>query len=71
MIEANPELLEQLVGKERDDAQRTINRVTALSLGAWCELIARSWITGVCGAEAQRGSSQLGLGHEVAKAAQI
>lgn len=70
VIEANPKLLEQLANEERDDAQRTINRVIALSLGAWCELIARSWITGVCGAEAQRWSAQLDLGHEVPKAAQ-
>lgn len=71
VIDANPELLEQMAGPERDDARRTINRIIALSLGAWCELIQRSWITAVCGAEAQRWGFQLDLGHTVPKAASI
>jgi hypothetical protein len=65
VIEANPELLEQLAGEDRDVARGTMNRVLALSFGAWCELIKRSWATGVCGDEARTWSPQLDLGHEV------
>jgi len=71
VVDANPELLEQLAGDERDDAQRTINRVITLSLGAWCELIVRSWSTGVCGDEAQRWAAQLDPGHEPPRAALV
>jgi hypothetical protein len=63
VVDANPELLEQLAAPDNQAARRTINRIIASSLGTWCELMHRSWITGVCGAEAQRWSSQLELGH--------
>lgn len=68
VVDANPELLEQLAGPDNRTARRTINRIIALSLGSWCELMHRSWITGVCGGEAQRWSSQLELGHALSPA---
>jgi hypothetical protein len=63
IVEANPEMLEQLAGRERDQARHTMNRIIAWSLGMWCELMLRSWMTGVCGETAQQWSSQLDLGH--------
>lgn len=66
VIEANPDMLEQFAGDERDRARSDMNRIIAWSIGLWCELIRRSWITGVIGDEARRLSSQLELGHETA-----
>jgi hypothetical protein len=65
VIEANPELLEQFAGTEAAEAQASVNTVIRASLGAWCELLLRSWMTGVCGPEAQRWSPQLEMGHAV------
>jgi hypothetical protein len=63
ILEANPEMLEQLAGSERERARQDMNDVIAWSLGLWCELLVRSWMTGVCGDVAQRWSAQLELGH--------
>jgi len=63
VVEANPQLLEQLAGAENDEARRTINEILMSTLGQWCELIYRSWVTGVCGSEAQKHSAALDLGH--------
>jgi hypothetical protein len=63
IVEANPEMLEQLAGREREEARHTMNRIIAWSLGMWCELIRRSWMTGVFGETAVQWSSQLDLGH--------
>jgi hypothetical protein len=63
ILEANPEILEQLAGSEYEQARRDMNEIIAASLGMWCELMLRSWITGVFGALAQRWSAQLELGH--------
>jgi hypothetical protein len=63
VLDANPELLEQLAGAENDEARRTINGILMSTLGQWCELIYRSWVTGVCGPIAQEHSAALDLGH--------
>jgi hypothetical protein len=63
VIEANPELLNQLASSQFDPARSTMNGIIAVMLGHWCELIVRSWITGVCGDVARQWSSQLDLGH--------
>lgn len=63
VIEANPELLEQLAGDERPVARRTINTIVAHALGQWCELLQQAWSSGAFGGEAQLWSSQLDLGH--------
>jgi hypothetical protein len=64
VLEANPEVLEQLAGAGHREARIGINEILATSIGGWCELIRRSWITGVCGDQAQQWSYQLDLGHE-------
>jgi len=63
VVEANPEMLEQLAGTQYDDARQDMNDLIAWSLGIWCELLVRSWRTGVCGALAMQWSPQLDLGH--------
>jgi hypothetical protein len=63
IVDANPELLDQLAGPERELARQGMNRIIARSLGIWCELLLRSWTTGVFGVAAQQWSSQLDLGH--------
>jgi hypothetical protein len=60
---ANPEIFEQLAGPECEAARRSINDIIASSLGLWCELLIRSWVTGVCGDVASRLGGQLELGH--------
>jgi hypothetical protein len=54
VIDANPELLEELAGSAYASARTEMNRIVAYSLGAWCELSRRAWATGVCGSEARR-----------------
>jgi hypothetical protein len=63
ILEANPEMLDQLAGSEHDRARQDMNDIIAWGLGMWCELLVRSWMTGVCGEIAQRWSAQLELGH--------
>jgi hypothetical protein len=63
IVEANPEMLDQLAGSEAEQARHDMNRIIAWSLGIWCELILRSWMTGVLGELAQQWSPQLQLGH--------
>ncbi len=63
ILQANPETLEQLAGREHEQARQDVNDIIAAGLGVWCELRLRSWMTGVCGDDAGRLSSQLELGH--------
>jgi hypothetical protein len=63
IVEANPEMLDELAGAEHASVRRDMNRIVAHSLGLWCELLLRSWMTGVCGALARQWSPQLELGH--------
>lgn len=62
---ANPDLLEESARGDYVAARRATNRILALTLGSWCELVYRAWRTGVCGAEAGKWSTQLELGHPV------
>ena len=54
LLQANPALLS-------DDAGRrpALNRLIREALATWCELIQRSWMTGVFGAEARLWGPQL------------
>jgi hypothetical protein len=63
IVNDNPEMLDQFAGRERERARRDMNGIIAWSLGMWCELLLRSWMTGVCGSLAQHWSPQLELGH--------
>jgi hypothetical protein len=63
ILEANPEMLDQLAGREHELARQDMNGIIAWSLGMWCELLLRSWVTGVCGALAKQCSPQFELGH--------
>jgi hypothetical protein len=63
IVEANPEMLDQLAGRQREQARHSMNRIIASSLGMWCELLLRSWMTGVFGETARQFSPQLELGH--------
>ena len=63
ILDANPEMLEQLAGREHRQARDDMNGIIAWSLGMWCELLLRSWMTGVCGPSARQWSGQLQLGH--------
>jgi hypothetical protein len=63
IVEANPEMLDQLAGPQYALARQTMNRIIAWSLGTWSELIQRSWMTGVIGEAAKQWSPQLELGH--------
>ncbi len=63
IVEANPEMLDQAAAGQQQQLRDDMNRIIAWSLGIWCELLQRSWITGVCGDVAQQWSSQLELGH--------
>ncbi len=65
IIEANPEMLDQFAGGETAVARATMNEILAWSLGVWCELIYRAWVTGVAGDLARQWSPQLQLGHTV------
>jgi hypothetical protein len=64
IVEANPDMLEQLAGPEHDHARTDMNALIASSLSLWCELVARAWITGSCGRVAKQWSPQLDLGHQ-------
>jgi hypothetical protein len=63
VIEANPEMLDQLADRNDREVRTATNEIIAWSLGAWCELVRRSWVTGVFGELARHWSSQLELGH--------
>lgn len=63
VLDANPDLLDEAEAGNHDFVRATLNRVLARSLGIWCELIQRSWTSGVCGELAKQWSSQLDLGH--------
>lgn len=54
LLNANPDLLS-------DDAARrpALNRLIRESLAVWCELIQRSWMTGIVGDEAKHWGRQL------------
>jgi hypothetical protein len=59
IVDANPEMLDLAADGEHETIRTDMNRILGLSLGLWCELIRRSWITGVCGALAAQWSPQL------------
>lgn len=63
IVEANPEMLDLAAEGEHEAIRADMNQILAWSLGLWCELVCRSWITGVCGPLAQQWSSQLDIGH--------
>jgi hypothetical protein len=71
IIDANPEYMEMLAGDEREEARHAMNGLVASSCALWCELIHRSWLTGVLGTDAQRWSGQLDLGHAAALPARV
>jgi len=63
IVEANPEMLEMLAGEDASVARRDMNKIIVGSVSIWCELLLRSWMTGVCGRTARGWSAQLDLGH--------
>jgi hypothetical protein len=63
VIEANPDMIEESAYGDHDQVRQDMNRIIARSFGLWCELVLRSWMTGVCGDRAQEWSGQLDLGH--------
>ena len=63
ILEANPEIYDELASVGHDRARADMNEIIAWVLGQWCELISRAWITGVCGDLARQWSPQLNLGH--------
>lgn len=63
IVEANPEMLDLAAEGEQETIRADMNQILAWSLGLWCELLRRSWMTGVCGTLAQQWSAQLDLGH--------
>jgi hypothetical protein len=67
IYEANPDLMEESATGDYVGARRSINRIIGVTLGSWCELVSRSWITGVCGSTAMKWSAQLELGHPTPK----
>jgi hypothetical protein len=69
IVEANPEMLDDAAVGEHEQVRRDMNQIIAKSLGMWCELLLRSWRTGVCSALAQQWSGQLELGHPTPRVA--
>jgi hypothetical protein len=63
IVEANPGMLDQVAARQHERFRQDMNGIIARSLGLWCELLARSWVTGVCGELAQECAPQLELGH--------
>lgn len=63
IVEANPDMLDQAAAGEHEEVRQDMNQIIAWSLGIWCELLLRSWLTGVCGHLAQHRSPQLELRH--------
>ena len=61
LLEFQPELLAMLASAEWKEGRRAINKIIEESIRLWCELIARSWMTGVIGDQAKHWSSQLAL----------
>lgn len=61
LLELRPELLVKLASSEWEEGRREINKIIEGSIRLWCELIARSWMTGVIGEQAKQWSFQLGL----------
>lgn len=63
IIEGNPDMLDDLASEAHDEVRIQMNRIIARSMGLWCELVYRAWVTGVCASLAQQWSPQLDLGH--------
>jgi hypothetical protein len=63
LLTLQPELLAKLASPEGEEGRREINKIIGESIRLWCELIARSWMTGVIGEQAKQWSFQLGV-HE-------
>jgi hypothetical protein len=63
IVNTSPAMLDQLVRGQDQMVRKKTNKILARSLGVWCELLLRSWVTGVVGKLAQDWSSQLELGH--------
>jgi hypothetical protein len=63
LLELRPDLLAKLGSSEWEEGRQEINKIIGKSIRLWCELIARSWMTGVIGEQARQWSFQLGL-HE-------
>jgi hypothetical protein len=61
ITDLRPDLLAKLASADWERARREINRLIEASVRQWCELIARSWMTGVFGEQAKRWSFQLDL----------
>lgn len=61
LLKDRPDLLARLASSEWTEARRDINQIIEASLRRWCELIARSWMTGVVGHQAKSWWPQLGL----------
>lgn len=61
LLEDWPDLRSRLASPDWEGARREINRTIEGSIRLWCELIARSWMTGVFGQQAKQWSHQLGL----------
>jgi len=61
LLELRPELLAKLASAKWEESRLEINTIIEVSIRLWCELIARSWLTGVIGDQAKQWSSQLGL----------
>jgi hypothetical protein len=61
LLKLRPDLLATLASAEWEESRQAINRIIEESIRLWCELIARSWMTGVIGDQAQQWSFQLGL----------
>jgi hypothetical protein len=63
LLELRPDLLAKLASSEWEEGRRETNKIIGESIRLWCELIARSWMTGVIGEQAKQWSFQLSL-HE-------
>ena len=64
ILEANPDMMEDLAGESWEDARQELNKIIAWSMALWCELLRSAWATGVCGALARMQSPSLDLGHD-------
>lgn len=63
LLELRPDLLAKLGSSEWEEGRQEINKIIGKSIRLWCDLIFRSWMTGVIGEQARQWSFQLGL-HE-------